>query len=170
MITYMKQITLISLVALLNGCSGHALQDLVDGNSQNKADKVQPVDDTTLPPPSQNRALQSISPSTTAGDDHEEYRYIQQNTNEWLEEEWEPLTENNSSDEKNSNIDANATVPFANDNNASAQDNSLTLQHYVDKAALYLENKEKRDTNTTKPPSHTEKLNALPGIGEKDGR
>jgi len=141
---------------LFQGCSGYTLQSLIDGES---ADRTAPQ--TTLSseadgervPPSQNSALQKISPSKTAGDDHEEHRIMQKETNAWIENEWEPLTEGN----KEMNI------------SAVVEDNStFTLQHYVDKAALYKKNKTIRDANKTKVPSHVDKVNAMPVIGKKE--
>jgi len=120
-----------------------------------------------------NSALQSISPSKTAGDDHEEYRYIQKSTNEWIENEWEPLTEGNTTITKNSEDNNSATEDVTNSNSEQAQidDNSSTgLQYYVDKAGVYLDNKNKRDANVTKKPSHVDKVNAMPGIGKIDHR
>jgi hypothetical protein len=124
-------------------------------------------------PPSQNSTLQSISPSKTAGDDHEEYRYMQKNTNEWIENEWEPLTEGNATVTKNgedNNTDTKS-VTVSNEEEVTGDDNSSTgLQYYVDKAGVYLENKKKRDANVTKQPSHVDKVNAMPGIGKIDRR
>jgi len=124
-------------------------------------------------PPSQNSALQSFSPSKTAGDDHEEYRYIQKNTNEWIEKEWEPLTESNATVTKSGEDNNTVTEDVTNGNIEQTQidDNSSTgLQYYVDKAGVYLDNKNKRDANATKKPSHVDKVNAMPGIGKIDHR
>ncbi|MDA3946785.1 MAG: hypothetical protein PF439_08920 [Helicobacteraceae bacterium] len=166
------KLTSIFVISLFYGCSGHALQDLVDGKSQKKPSdtSVEKVKDDKVISPSKNSALQSISPSTTASDDHKDYRYMQKNTNEWIENEWDPLTESNSTNEKNSNIDDNnkhKLLENDNNNSLSEDDNSsFTLQHYVDKAGNYIENREKRDANKTKKPSHKEMLDTLPGIGK----
>ena len=151
-------------ISLLQGCSGHALQDLIDGD--NNTTHTTNGSESKKVAPSQNKALNSISPSTTAGDEHEEYRYMQKDTNVWIENEWEPLTENNASAQKE---DSHATVS---ENNVTNSDdlNSTGLQYYVDKAGIYMENKEKRDANKTKAPSHVDKVNAMPGIGKPDKR
>lgn len=151
--------------SLFQGCSGHTLQDLIDGNSTNGSSSEQVVQsnaDSTPVAPSQNKALNSISPSTTASDEHEEHRYMQKNTNAWIENEWEPLTEGNTTTTKEDNL---TTVP---ENNMTSSDdiNSTGLQYYVDKAEIYFENKEKRDANKTKAPSHVDKINSMPGIGK----
>lgn len=177
MTKYILKLTPFLAASLFYGCSGHALQDLVDGNSTNNLSSKNSPDDRAdkMPAPSQNSALQSISPSSTASDDHQEYRYIQQNTNEWLEKEWSPLSESSSSDVNISNSDNLNKESGLSENNSSTYDNedengSFTLQHYVDKAKIYHENKEKLDDNTTKAPSHVDKVNAMPGIGKIEGR
>ncbi|MCJ7766131.1 MAG: hypothetical protein MUP09_09365 [Thiovulaceae bacterium] len=148
-------------ITLFYGCSGTALQNSSDGNSA----KV---------PPSQNRALQSISPSKTASDDHSGDRIMQNKTNEWIKNEWEPLTESNTNITKSSNSYSTDTEKTAVDDRNQTQNEdengSSGLQHYVDKAGIYLENKTLRDANRTKEPSHTEKISTLPGIGKKIGQ
>ena len=145
--------TLLTLSAgLFYGCSGSALQNPNDGKS----------------------ALQSISPSITASDAHEEHRVLQKNTNDWIKNEWEPLTESNNTITKSSNNyntdTQNLVIDDKNQTLGEDGNSSFTLQHYVDKAGLYLENREIRDTNKTKAPSHAEQIDALPGIGTKTGR
>lgn len=173
---FLKQILIFSTVALFYGCSGHTLQELVDGDNRNKSSNTATAEAkiTTLPSPSNNSTLQSISPSTTAGDDHEKYRYMQKNTNEWMENEWNPLTESNSSNEKNSNTsDNNKHKLLESDSNSSLradENNTYTLQYYVDKASIYIENREKRDANKTKEASHKEMIETLPGIGKSTKR
>jgi hypothetical protein len=140
-------------VSLFYGCSGNAYSYPNDGNSA----KVSP---------SQNRALQSFSPSKTASDDHKEYRFIQKSTNEWIKNEWEPLTEgNNTITKSNKNYNSVTQDPALEGANSSTN-----LQQYVDKAGLFIENKEIRDANKTKVPSHTEKISKLPGIEQRTGR
>lgn len=142
------------LIPLFSGCSGHAFQNLIDGD-KTEISSVKKREERPRTAPSKNRALLRISPSTTASDDHEEYRYIQKSTNSWIQEEWEPLTEQNQSDTNCNTSDTNS---------------SFTLQYYVNKAGLYLENKKRHDANKTKVPSHTEKINALPAIGKSKRR
>ncbi|MGB5964103.1 MAG: hypothetical protein WBF77_10755 [Sulfurimonadaceae bacterium] len=160
-------------ISLFYGCSGHTLQDLVDRNDDNSS----PIESTASQtqskktPPSQNSALQSISPSKTASDDHEEYRYMQKNTNEWLKKEWDPLTESNPIADTNSHNAANdVSVNDSNLSQSKEDNSSFTLQHYVDKAEVYQENREKRDANKTKAASHVDKVNEMPGIGKKSTR
>ena len=155
--------------SLFQGCSGHTLQDLIDGNDTNGSSSEQVVQsntDSTPVAPSQNKALNSISPSSTASDEHEEHRYMQKNTNAWIENEWDPLTQSNTSSKK---VEKPEKVS---ENNMTNSDdlNSTGLQYYVDKAGIYMENKEKRDANKTKAPSHVDKVNAMPGIGKPDKR
>ena len=153
-------ITLIFVISLFQGCSGHALQDLIDGEDTNASTQSSEQKEKTVAP-SQNKALNSISPSTTASDEHEEHRYIQKSTNIWIEEEWEPLTESNTL--TTNKDDTNQTI--SQDDNTSSG-----LQYYVDKAEVYFNEKEKRDANKTKAPSHTEKMDAMPGIGKSKRR
>jgi len=151
-------------ISLFQGCSGHALQDLIDGDSSQERSSQQidnEDENSKTVAPSQNKALNSISPSRAASDKHEEYRQIQKSTNAWIEDEWEPSTENNVSDNIEVKSDENSTL--------SQENNSSTgLQYYVDKAEVYLEKKKKRDANKTEVPSHTEKIDAMPGIGKSD--
>jgi hypothetical protein len=157
--SFLKPLThFILLINLLTGCSGHVLQDIVDGDSKN----------TAATPPSQNSALQSISPSQTASDDHEEHRIMQKNTNEWINGEWKMFTESNTSAiQKPQETTANGAVGAI----QTADDiNSSGLQYYVDKAALYMENKKIHEANRTKTPSHAEQIDAMPGIGKTDHR
>lgn len=157
--SFLKHLTLsLFLISLVSGCSGHVLGDIVDGDTQ----------DAATIPPSQNSALQSISPSTTASDAHEEHRIMQKNTNAWLNGEWKMFTESNTSttEERQSNVEnkTDYTVRTADDINSSG------LQYYVDKAGIYLENKKRHDANRTKAPSHVEQIDTLPGIGKIDRR
>ena len=157
--SFLKHLTpFLFLIILLDGCSGHLLQDLVDGDTN----------DAAATPPSQNSALQSISPSKTASDDHEEHRIMQKNTNEWINGEWKMFTESNTSaPQKPQETTANGAVGTM----KTADDiNSSGLQYYVDKAGIYLENKKIHDANRTKAPSHVEQIDALPGIGKTDRR
>lgn len=159
---------LLLVISLFQGCSGYALQDLIDGDKS-------PVEQTSgsenqKVAPSQNKALNSISPSTTASDEHEEHRYIQKSTNTWIENEWEPLTESNTSD--NIEVKSDRTMSKSDKNSTVSQENNSSsgLQYYVDKAEVYFENKKKHDANKTEAPSHVDKMNAMPGIGKPDKR
>ena len=159
---------LLLLISLFQGCSGHALQDLIDGD-KNATKQMDGTKDKKVAP-SQNKALNSISPSSTASDEHDEHRHIQKSTNTWLEDEWEPLTESNTSTTNAVKADNNISEDDANQTISQDDNSSSGLQYYVDKAEVYFDNKEKRDANKTKVPSHTEKIDAMPGIGKPAGR
>ena len=168
--TYLFNVTTvitILTIPLFQGCSGHALQDLVDGKSHTDSSSEQKFsahNDLQDKRPSENRALNSISPTSTADDKHKQHRYIQKHINSW---------EINSDDEKKkieqSVTESNITKS---DNNSSSisrhrvdDNSSFTLQHYVDVFGKYIDEKEQRDANKSKKPSHAEKLQSMPGIG-----
>ncbi len=157
-------------VSLLQGCSSHTLQDLIDGNG----DTDKQTNESSNVAPSQNNALNAISPSRSSRNENREDGYLQKTTDTWVEEEWEPLTESNTSSQKievsKVSTDVNATESDHNSTNSDDTNNSFTLQHYVDKAGVYFDNKERRDANKTKVPSHIDKVNAMPGIGKSDQR
>jgi hypothetical protein len=181
----------VSTAVLLGGCSGHTLQDWADetfnkkestdpqtveaGVSDNE-EKVgkhdKPTENAAAPAsevtkrnnmesttdaasagtvsPSENPALQSISPSPTAGGANDEHRLLQQKTNTWIEEEWTPR------------VETNATIREQNED----EDRPFTLQEYVDKAGVYLKEKEKEQAGKPRSPSHKEQMDELPVIGE----
>ena len=159
-------------ISLFQGCSGHALQDLIDAqhpdNTSPKQKSTQP-NNQKIVPPSENSALNSISPSATSNDKHQEDRYLQKTLvgtskqdNEVNQEIMYSVTESNITN-KNNNI--------SNDKNSTVDDNSsFTLQHYVNELGDYMDEKERRDANKTKAPSHAEKINAMPGIGKAKKR
>ncbi len=159
---------LIIFLSLFHGCSGHTLQDLIGGD----ADAGIQTNETKSVSPSQNKALNSISPSRAASDDHEEHRHMQKNISTWIDNEWDPLTEDNATIQKTEKLeyasDDNITVKDNNQTSSGDNNDSFTLQHYVDKAGVYFDNKERRDANKTKAPSHVDKVNAMPGIGKSD--
>jgi len=153
------------LISLFYGCSGHTLQDLIDGKQTKTETQAKQEDKTATP--SQNSALNAISPSTTASDKHVKYRYIQKETNIWLENEWEPLTEQNESVTKSNNTHKGSELDTQEQTIKDENNNTVfTLQHYVDKTERYFENKKKRDANKSSAPSHVEKINTLPAIGK----
>ena len=152
------------IISLFSGCSGHFLQDLVDGKtSDNSSSKDHDV------APSSNSALNSISPTSTSNDKHKDERYIQNSLKAWKEETNNTkkkinidVTESNTSHEQLSSVD---------EQNSSEDDNSsFTLQYYVDEFGAYLDEKERRDANKTKAPSHLKKLESMPGIGTSKRR
>ncbi len=160
------------IVTLLSGCSGHLLQDLIDGDV--KESKPVEISIGSQKPatitPSKNNVLNSISPSSTTSDEHLEYRYIQKNTNAWIKEEWEALTEQNNSD-TDSNTSCSKEIVLNNNQTSENNESNIgfSLQSYVDKTGVYLENKKKCDGNKTKKPSHTEKIDKMPVIGKHKG-
>ena len=165
------------VLSLFYGCSGHTLQDLVDAKTTSESSSehaAQHKEESILVPPSQNNALNNISPSGSYNDKHAEYRHMQKGTNAWIKNEWEPLTESNTSAKKeaSSNIKSkqNGTKSQKIKRRSVDDINSTGLQYYVDKAEIYIENRDKRDVNKTKAPSHVEKINAMPGIGKSRKR
>jgi len=153
------------LSALFWGCSEHLLQDLINGRKSTPSSEhdKESKDSTYKVPPSKNKALNTISPSSTADDTDDRYRYLQKRTNSWITEEWEPLTQ-----KKEGVTESNITIDDDKHNDVTSaheENNNFSLQHYVDKAALYIENKKRRDENRSKVSSHLEKINTLPVIG-----
>ena len=157
----MTIIKIVLTITLFLGCSGHFLQDLVDGKT---SDNSSSKDHNAAP--SSNSALNSISPTSTFDDRHEDERYT---LNTWKEESNSTkqkiktdVTESNISHDQPSSTD---------ELNSSDDDNSsFTLQHYVDELGTYLDEKEQHDENKTKVPSHHEKLESMPGIGTSKRR
>ena len=155
-------------ISLFQGCSGHALQDLIDGESNDNTSSNQEAsiqNNQRSVTPSQNSALNSISPTSTSDDKHKEHRYIEKSINSWD-------INSNKSDVKIEKSVTESNVTKYEDNtsseyNSTIDDNSsFTLQYYVDALGDYIDEKERRDANKTKAPSHTEKINAMPGIGK----
>jgi len=160
-------VTIILASSLFQGCSGHTLQDLIDGKSHSDSsseEKLSTHDDPQYKRPSENRALNSISPASTADDKHKQHRYIQKqiksmetDSDEERKKRELSVTESNITkcDNNSSSISHNSV-----DNNSS-----FTLQYYVDELGEYIDEKEQRDANKSKKPSHVEKLRTMPGIG-----
>ncbi len=149
----------ISIVSLFQGCSRHALQDLIDNNTSSQQE-LSSLDET----PSENRVLNSISPTSTYDDKHKAYRYLQKSIN--------AKEINSTNDEKRTREDVTESNITKYDNNDSSIYNSTVdnkssfiLQHYVDKFGEYRDEKEQYDANNTKKPSHAETLQSMPGIG-----
>ncbi len=144
----MHAFTLLSLSACLtlSGCSGHGLQDWADetfnDQGESKYQSMQRPSDATEVSPSEDQALNTISPSKTAAS---QGGTMQKSLDEWTEKEWTPA------------IEQNETIKMQDED----KDRPFTLQEYVDKAGVYIENKPK-----SSGPSHTEKLDKLPVIGE----
>ncbi|HFU74252.1 MAG TPA: hypothetical protein ENK65_01715, partial [Helicobacteraceae bacterium] len=79
------------LIILLHGCSGHSLQALVD---ENYNQKQKHKSDEKVINPSQNSALNAISPSQSKNDGN---GLLQQKSDAFIEEDWTPTIEQNSS-------------------------------------------------------------------------
>ncbi len=144
--TLKRSTTVFTFASLLflYGCSGHTLQDWADDTINDK-----PVQrEEEQPAPSQNPSLNAISPSVTATSKSD--GAMQKNLDTWTEEEWTPKTEGNS------------TVQETREDDNS----SFTLQKYVDKAGVYLDEKEKEEAGKPKRPSHVEKMESMPVIGK----
>jgi hypothetical protein len=98
-------------------------------------------------PPSQNGALNSISPSSHT---KEHDNSLQKSLDSWLKDDWEPAQKKVKSEKKVLHV-------------KEKEDNStFKLQTYVDKWSQY--NKEK--ASEPKKPSHVEMINSLPAIGK----
>lgn len=122
------------------------------------------------PTPTQNKALNGVSNSTAA---KKKSGWMQKNLDNWLENDWEKSTKDfdeslqktktaSKIEEKPSKNNANLKQQDQKSlDNKKEEDSGFTLQHYVDKAAYYLEHKEKSNE-----PSHAEQLKKLPVIGD----
>jgi hypothetical protein len=94
-------------------------------------------------PPSQNSALNAISPDSNYK--HKNTK-MQNSLDSWLEDEWKPTQEKEEKVTKNEKKEDNS---------------SFKLQNYVDKWSAYNKEKEKEP----KKESHLDKINSLPVIG-----
>jgi len=141
--THTLSFSLALLIALFQGCSGHTLQNLIDGDSENKQTKTE---ENTPVNPSQNSALNTISPTQRNNDGN---GLLQKKADNFIENDWTPTVEKNSS------------IKATNED----KERPFTIQEYVDKAGVYLD--AQPDSNKT---SHKEKMDQLPGIGVKRGR
>ena len=163
---------IILTISLFQGCSGHALQDLIDGESNNDTSSNQEASAQNRQrsvTPSENSALNSISPTSTSDDKHQEHRFIEKSVKSWSSnsDKSDVKTEQSVTESNITKYDNNTSSEY----NSTVDDNSsFTLQRYVDELGDYMDEKERRDANKTKAPSHTEKINAMPGIGKAKRR
>ena len=131
------------LIALLQGCSGHALQDIIDGEQpSNKA----ATERKKQPNPSQNNALNSISPSHKT---KAQEGILQKKSDAFIKDDWTPT------------IEKNSTIKTINED----ESRDFKIQEYVDKAGVYIN--AQPDSNRT---SHKEKMDKMPGIGKNSSR
>lgn len=156
----MKAFTSLSILTLffLYGCSGHGLQDWADEHYndkralENSSKEKMPThastkdgtkrSDTKVSSPSQDKGLNTVSPSKTATS---QGGAMQKSLDRWTKEEWTPA------------IEQNATLKALDED----PDRPFTLQEYVDKVGAYMKNSPK-----SQGPSHKEKMDALPVIGK----
>ena len=128
--------------------------------------------------PSQNDALNKISNSKGK----EKSSYMQQGLDTWLEEEWEPAVEKDkeiqnkymekvqgvapkitTKEELEKNSTSNLSKKVQTEEKYVEKTNKpFTLQEYVDKAAAYNKQRQKKDLED----SHSEKMKKMPVIGE----
>ena len=141
----MKTLLIVTILLIFSGCA-----------SQNE------------PTPSQNKALNSVSKSTAQT---RQKGWMQEHLDSWLHNDWEKNTEGfeKSDTQKPTSNKTNATVKehtvVIRENNTTAEsskkeDDSFTLQHYVDKIKYYNEHKK------SSGPSHVEELEKMPVIGK----
>jgi len=114
---------------------------------------------STAVAPSQNSALNSVSPSGK-----EKKGYIQTSLDTWLEEEWTPAVEKDGEIQKK--YMKKSEIISADENSSEIkyvekEDKTFTLQELADKSEAYLRAHDTNDTN-----SHIDKLESLPVIGK----
>jgi hypothetical protein len=109
--------------------------------------------------PSQNSSLNTVSPSGTATS---EGGAMQRSLDNWLKEEWTPLTTTTQTAPVNqpsqSTTPATVIVP--------TEETPFTLQKYADKWKAYQENKAKMNVGKPKEDSNIEKIQSMPVIGQ----
>ena len=146
MLLLMRTLLIVTILLIFGGCA-----------SQNQ------------PTPSQNDALNSVSKSSA---DTKEKGYLQEHLDSWLQNDWEKNTEGfEKSDEQKSTSKKNTQIQQRDavkeekkevslEKSAKEEDDSFTLQHYVDKIKYYNEHKK------SSGPSHVEELEKMPVIGK----
>jgi DNA polymerase I-like protein with 3'-5' exonuclease and polymerase domains len=113
--------------------------------------------------PSQNSALNSISPSTK----NKKAGYMQKSLDSWLKDEWTPTVSQDKKIQKKymkkqvvsktgENNETEEEISYVEDDNRT-----FTLQEYADKAKAYIDAK---PNNYEK--SYTKKVKSMPVIGE----
>ena len=146
MILVMKMLLMVTILLIFGGCA-----------SQNQ------------PTPSQNDALNRISKSSA---DTKEKGYLQEHLDSWLKNDWEKNTKGfDKSDAQKSTSKKSAQVQQRDvvkeskkeasvEKSAEEENDSFTLQHYVDKIKYYNEHKK------SSGHSHLEELEKMPVIGK----
>ncbi len=149
-----KQLISLMLLASLSGCSSKpfTLQSYVDEH-MNSDDSKEQVQDS-----SQKASVNSnikdgpgadVAWSSTYKRDKEGKGSLQKSLDTWIEKEWEPAFKDNKEQELK---DEKAKESF-------------NLQHYIDKAKIYMDKKEEEKLGKPQEPSHHEKMKKLPVIG-----
>jgi len=114
--------------------------------------------------PSQNKSLQTVSPSTTAVS---EGGGMQRSLDAWLKEEWTPMTKTVPVETKTTAPDGTVVTTTTMVEVPEPEDNEpFTLQKYADKWKVYHENKAKMNEGKPKEPSHIEMMGTLPVVGK----
>ena len=112
--------------------------------------------------PSQNSALSNITNSNKT----EKNGYMQKSLDSWLKNDWEPTLQ---AEEKHSQkvqkkrdvvIQEEKIAPIK-EKNSTKDDESFTLQKYVDKASIYMKAKK-----TDEKSAHYKQIESLPAIGK----
>ncbi len=120
-----------------------------------------PSTESSMPPPSDNPALNTVSPT--------QHRpgYLQRSYERWEKEEWEPATKETAATTPAEKTDKKTpeertAVPAASSSRPEGNGKSGgALQHYIDKWGRYLDSEKDAESR----PSHVEELNRMPGIG-----
>lgn len=128
------------------------------------------------PTPSQNPSLNAVSPNTAGAS---KGGYIQRNLDQWIKEEWTPMTDVSPSTPVPSasteqplsspsvSTESAPPVPNVQTTSPKVEDTTpFTLQKYADKWKVYLENKEKMKAGKVQEPSHLQQMESLPVIGK----
>ncbi len=114
--------------------------------------------------PSQNKSLQTVSPSTTAVS---EGGGMQRSLDAWLKEEWTPMTKTVPVETKTTAPDGTVVTTTTIVEVPEPENNEpFTLQKYADKWKVYHENKAKMSEGKPKEPSHIEMMGTLPVVGK----
>lgn len=116
---------------------------------------------TTGVTPSQNSNLQAVSPSGTA---EAEKGAMQRALDNWLKEEWTPMT--TATVKTTKSPDGKVVTTTAAAVAEPADETSFTLQKYADKWKIYHENEAKMKEGNPKDPSHIDYLDRIPVIGK----
>jgi len=116
--------------------------------------------------PSQNSALQSVSPSATSVSEGGKMQHALDN---WLKNEWIPLTLSDTVADTaiaSTRETPNPSPSLKSEESASKDEGSFTLQHYADKWERYHENQKKLEEKKVQETSHIDLVTHMPIIGK----